>query len=1553
MGYFRIQTALPILTCCLLLTLAGCGSEDSGTDDDYDVDVPDVNNQEPNQEPNNQEPNNQEPGDPDDITQCDVDLPAPPEGERCVVEAGTNGYTLLQGTVLAGDDVYENGAVLLDDRGTNKLIECTGCDCAQESAAAEATVVSCPDAVISPGLINPHDHLTYAEGRPQLHEGERYDHRNDWRLGVRDSTELNTTPRTGGSREVVLWGEMRMLMGGATSIAGSTGFTDASGLLRNMDQPFDTEGLEDIDVDYRTFPLGDAGFSGFPTSGCGYPNMDSESRVEDGIYLPHIAEGVDAAAQNEIHCLLGDGGPRLITENTSLMHGIAANARDIAQIADRNAKLVWSARTNIDLYGETARAPLYDRFGVTIALGTDWSTSGSMNMLRELQCVDQLNTDYYDSYFSDKQLWEMATINGAIALGAGDQVGVIEEGYVGDITLFDASERDAYRAVLEADIDEVIMVMRGGEPLYGDATLIEDLVDANDAEQCEFIDVCERDRRACVELDTGHTLDELQDGIHPNSYPLFFCGEPEDEPTCTPFRPDEYDGIPSDTDATGDGVDDDVDNCPAIFNPIRPMDGGVQADTNESGMGDICDPCPLSGDPECEAFDPNDWSGDGHPNDEDVCPFHYNPDQTDTSGDGIGDACSPCPDHFLEDGSPCPSTIYDIKRGDVGEGESTQISGALVTAVAPGTGAFVQVHPDDTIYEGPEDSGLYVYLANAGLSSGDFPEPGDRVDVVGSINVFFSQIQLADVTDFDITDSGDPLPEPLLVDPSDIATDGPLQWEYEGSLVTVEDVTVTNTNPPPGAGESEAIDEFVIDGGLYVNNFFHSADPFPEEGDPLESITGVLRWANGRSRIEPRNADDIIYGPPEIESLSPDKAYLEVGDSPVDTLTVHLDRDTEEELSIDLSYSDGDVISGPDSVDIPAGEDSATVALQGLQAQPDPVIVEATDGELTVSAQVRVYDDATERVLQDFGRDRQAFFAGDTVTLSAQLNVPADSDTTVDLDLPGDHDHTIADTLTIPAGERSADIDLELGDDLGIYAIYATLGDTTLAYAFEVFEPTETFMETFENFSTSGSTYQDGSFTGDQGFEWDYFEARQATPGGTAPSIDGTSMILRDTSAALIGLDIPGGLSELSFQLKQAFTGAGGRQVEVLVNDEVIGTSPSFEGQNEIIDVDFSDLDISGSFDLEIRPTTDRQVTIDNLQWTSGLPVDPDDYEVPGPSIDEWSDTQGFLDATGDPQSPVELSLTSAAIETTTVAIDYSDTDAVDGPSELVFQPGDTTQPLELSADDAAADPITVTASLDGDTAEVELIVFDDDTPRQIASFERCPTALLSAPVAIDASIDIPAGEQGFEVPVSVTPESALGTDDPMLSFAPGERHASTELDITDATSVEIEVDTGDDTSTVTVEVVDASAPFSEDFSLISGAGGSYDDDSFEGNQGFLWSYVEAQSTSQYAIDDTSMVLRNTSSSFGIDDLPGGLQNFSVDMRKAFTSNAPRQLELEINGQVVATSETFGETDGADDEVFTFEAQDLGIECVDNLTLRPTEDNQITIDNLSWDPKDG
>ncbi|XXT24670.1 DNRLRE domain-containing protein [Sorangium sp. So ce429] len=111
------------------------------------------------------------------------------------------------------------------------------------------------------------------------------------------------------------------------------------------------------------------------------------------------------------------------------------------------------------------------------------------------------------------------------------------------------------------------------------------------------------------------------------------------------------DGIPE-----GPGLG--CDNCPGDDNPD-------QADQDENGVGDACDPCARG-----------DHDGDAICDEADNCRDARNPDQADSDGDGLGDACDNCPavanaDQLDSDGDglgdACVGGCVTLQRGTAGE----------------------------------------------------------------------------------------------------------------------------------------------------------------------------------------------------------------------------------------------------------------------------------------------------------------------------------------------------------------------------------------------------------------------------------------------------------------------------------------------------------------------------------------------------------------------------------------------------------------------------------------------------------------------------------------------------------------------------------------------------------------------------------------------------------------------------------------------------------------------------------------------------------------------
>lgn len=514
----------------------------------------------------------------------------------CAVTTGST-TKLIEGDVLTPSVIYINGQVEVGASGT---ITCVGCNCAQGGE----TTISCPDAAISPGLINTHEHITYAQDQPYTTTTERYEDRQQWRRGLDGHTEI-PDPGSASSAQIS-WGELRFVMGGATSIVGSGG---ALGLLRNLDETgSEQEGLAQKAVFFDTFPLNDSSGQR-ETANCDYnttPGDTVASIASDDAFEPHTAEGIDATAHNEFLCESSstyDTTPPTESNNfmlakTAMIHAVGLEAADYDLMAAGHTSLIWSPRSNITLYGDTARVTIAARLGVNIALGTDWIISGSMSLLRELSCADSFNTTYMGGLFSDQQLWEMVTSNAALVTHMNNVIGTLAVGKVADIAIFAGNgAATPFRSVIAAEPKDVALVLRGGVALYGDANVVGAL-----ATGCDAVSVCTVAKQVCIMSELGETYAQLKTAVGATIYDAgnpFACGAPANEPSCVPTRPTSvagstiYTGAVTATDSDGDGIPDATDNCPTVFNPIRPMDNGKQPDTDGDGVGDACDPCPF------------------------------------------------------------------------------------------------------------------------------------------------------------------------------------------------------------------------------------------------------------------------------------------------------------------------------------------------------------------------------------------------------------------------------------------------------------------------------------------------------------------------------------------------------------------------------------------------------------------------------------------------------------------------------------------------------------------------------------------------------------------------------------------------------------------------------------------------------------------------------------------------------------------------------------------------------------------------------------------------
>jgi cytosine/adenosine deaminase-related metal-dependent hydrolase len=800
------------------------------------------------------------------VTECTRPALQPPTSGTCAVtKPGTSG-TVLQGTVLAPDEVLHRGEVLIDGAG---VIACAACDCSAAPGYAAASVVTCASGVISPGFINPHEHITYQNNAPVAHPGLRYENRSDWQ-GGRGHARLEYD--SGANQTVQAFGELRFLMGGTTSMAGGGGIP---GLVRNLDTSADElEGLPAQLADSDVFPLSTPGKN--LAQGCDYsPGRTTSAAVGQlASYLPHISEGIDSEAHNEFLCTSAPPFD-LVEPQTAIIHGTALAPADAEIVRTNMSKVVWSPRSNVDLYGNTASVTMLDLVGVNIALGTDWVPSGSMNMLRELACADSLNTTYFDKHFTDADLWRMATSNAAAAVGVDHAVGHLKKGYLADIAIYDGATNADFRAVIAAGVEDIALVLRGGKAMYGDSALVGDAAFGGGA-GCETIapDVCGKQKQACIDVRTTSkpNLAALRTAGEAY-YPLFFCKStaPTNEPSCVPSRPaavngsNVYTGEITPDDLDGDGIANDQDNCPKLFNPIRPMDIGRQADLDQDGIGDACDVCPNDVTQACARATGGDFDADGVANGSDNCPEIANPSQADADKDGTGDSCDSCA--VANPGaSPCPLPISTVRNpaaaGHPTSGAVVKVQG-YISSRRTSDGFYIQEQPIGGPYQG-----IAIKADGLTLTAALGPKVGQQISVVGVYNEIFNVAQIT-AASIVVDVAAIAVMQPLVLTAAQIKQNaGAAAEPYEGLLVRVEGpLTILEDNPDTGP-----FFEIVLTGNVRIDDLIFprlgtpatctpSPCPYPAagftNGTTFPRLTGIAGFSFGNRKIYPRSAADL------------------------------------------------------------------------------------------------------------------------------------------------------------------------------------------------------------------------------------------------------------------------------------------------------------------------------------------------------------------------------------------------------------------------------------------------------------------------------------------------------------------------------------------------------------------------------------------------------------------------------------------------------------------------------------------------------------------------
>ena len=278
-----------------------------------------------------------------------------------------------------------------------------------------------------PGLIELHNHLAYNALR-LWQVPKKYTNRDQW-AGIPDYRKLVSGPMTVLGKTpsllppLIRYVEAKCLVGGVTTSQGVALFSNAGirrfyrGIVRNVEE------TEDADLPEAKTRIADV------------EAKDASKFLarlrRETCFLLHLSEGVDVKARAHFLALNLAPNEWAITPQLTGIHCAALKPEDFAVMGTLGGAMVWSPMSNLLLYGATANVQAALAASVRVGLGSDWSPSGSKNLLGELKVAWLVAQEV--GGLTKQDIVAMATRTAARILGWGAALGTLEAGKRADL----------------------------------------------------------------------------------------------------------------------------------------------------------------------------------------------------------------------------------------------------------------------------------------------------------------------------------------------------------------------------------------------------------------------------------------------------------------------------------------------------------------------------------------------------------------------------------------------------------------------------------------------------------------------------------------------------------------------------------------------------------------------------------------------------------------------------------------------------------------------------------------------------------------------------------------------------------------------------------------------------------------------------------------------------------------------------------------------------------------------------------------------------------------
>jgi hypothetical protein len=277
-----------------------------------------------------------------------------------------------------------------------------------------------------------------------------------------------------------------------------------------------------------------------------------------------------------------------------------------------------------------------------------------------------------------------------------------------------------------------------------------------------------------------------------------------------------------------------------------------------------------------------------------------------------------------------PPTVRAIQQGAIGEGETVQLYGLVVSGIA-WDGIWVQ-EP-----EGGPWSGIFVWLgapADANVPWTDVYDVGDLVNVEGDVIEYAQDpdqyaidtvtMLISSESDVTVTARGEPV-WPTSADPFDLF-DPDMAEPYEGVLLAVQQPFVVEA--------FAGYDRFEVEPGVMVSRDLFDAPPV-YFGDRFTAIVGIWHFQYGGFELLPRSENDWVGYASEVTPIAGAAAGALVV---TEVMAAPVACDDARAEYIELYNASGGILD-LEGLEIRIGSGSSTVADRFLVGPGDIVLV--------------------------------------------------------------------------------------------------------------------------------------------------------------------------------------------------------------------------------------------------------------------------------------------------------------------------------------------------------------------------------------------------------------------------------------------------------------------------------------------------------------------------------------------------------------------------------------------------------------------------------------